>query len=198
MAYPIQCRCGKLQGSLERAAGVQRCICYCADCQAFARYLGRDAEVLDAAGGTDIVQTLPKYLTFTSGTEHLACMRLTPNGLLRWYAACCNTPIGNTPANAKLSFVGLIHNCLAGEPDALDEAFGPVRMRVNTKHATGPVQPKAMGLSAGILRSLAMLLKARCDGSYKHTPFFLPDSNTPIAAPRVLSREERHAVRQAR
>ena len=74
--------------------------------------MGRSDEVLDAAGGTDIVQTLPKYVEFTDGIDALACMRLTENGLLRWYAECCRTPIANTMANFKLSFVGLIHSGL--------------------------------------------------------------------------------------
>jgi hypothetical protein len=41
-------------------------------------------------------------------------------GLLRWYAACCKTPIGNTLPNFRASFVGLIHSCLqnAGAPIA--------------------------------------------------------------------------------
>lgn len=38
--------------------------------------------------------------------ENLACLRLTDKGLLRWYSTCCQTPIGNTSANWKISFVG--------------------------------------------------------------------------------------------
>ena len=32
--------------------------------------------------------------------------------MIRWYAGCCKTPIGNTLENHKISFVGLLHNCL--------------------------------------------------------------------------------------
>jgi len=35
-----------------------RFVCYCKDCQAFARFLER-ADVLDPAGGTDIFQMPP-------------------------------------------------------------------------------------------------------------------------------------------
>ncbi|HLD68466.1 MAG TPA: DUF6151 family protein [Pseudomonas sp.] len=201
MTHPISCNCGKLKGRLEQTQGVNRGLCYCADCQAFARFLNRDTDVLDQSGGTDVVQTVPKHLSFTEGLEHLACMRLSPNGLLRWYAACCNTPIGNTSANFKLSFVGLIHNCLATEAEAkagaLDQAFGPKRMQVNTASALGQPKPRSFGLLPAIPRIAGMLLKARLDGSYKRTPFFNPDSGTPIVTPRVLSLQEREALKSA-
>ncbi len=35
-------------------------------------------------------------------------MRLTPMGLLRWYAGCCNTPIGNM-VSARVPFIGIVH-----------------------------------------------------------------------------------------
>ena len=98
MTYSIRCKCGKLKGKFKQTTDINKCVCYCADCQAFAHFLNRN-EILDKLGGTNILQTIPKNVTFTEGTENLACMRLTPNGLLRWYAACCNTPIGNTSPN---------------------------------------------------------------------------------------------------
>lgn len=113
---------------------INKCVCYCADCQAFAHFLNRN-KILDKLGGTNILQTIPKNVTFTEGTENLACMRLTPNGLLRWYAACCNTAIGNTSPNFKISIVGLIHNCLSLEPGSPDKIFSSIDMRVNTKYA---------------------------------------------------------------
>jgi Family of unknown function (DUF6151) len=105
MTHSISCHCGKLKGTLNRNQEVNRCVCYCADCQAFARFLKREHDILDEMGGTSIIQTIPANVTFTEGTEHLTCMRLTTNGLLRWYAACCNTPIGNTPPTINPSVV---------------------------------------------------------------------------------------------
>ncbi|MES2821161.1 MAG: DUF6151 family protein [Pseudomonadota bacterium] len=198
MIHPIGCTCGRLKGTLEQSRSVNRGRCYCADCQAFARYLKRDAQILDPQGGTDVVQVLPKNLRFTQGLEHLACMRLSPKGLLRWYAACCNTPIGNTPANFKLSFAGLIHSCLASGPQTLDQAFGPIRMQGYTEAALGQPKPKSFGLPSAILRIAAMLLKARLYGSYRHTPFFDPASGAPMVTPKVLSLEEREALKHGR
>lgn len=191
MSHPISCSCGKLKGTLELNNGLNRAVCYCRDCQAFARFLGREAQVLDSQGGTDIVQTIPKNVRFTDGIEQLACMRLSDKGLLRWYARCCNTPIGNTAPNYQLSFVGLVHNCLGSAQTPLDNTFGPVLTRVYTEYAIGEPKPKAFGLPSTMLRIVARLIKARLDGSYKHTPFFIPGSNTPIVQPQVLSAEQR-------
>lgn len=190
MTHSILCSCGKIKGILNRNEDVNRCVCYCADCQAFARFLKRENEILDEMGGTSIIQTIPANITFTEGIENLACMRLTANGLLRWYAACCHTPIGNTPPNPDISFIGLIHNCLSIERNSLDQSFGPIRMHVNTKYAIGEDKPKAVGLLSGTLRVMGMMLKARLNGSYKHTPFFVLESGTPIVTPKVLNDRE--------
>ena len=190
MTHLISCNCGKLKGTLDRTDYVNRCVCYCADCQAFARFLEREPEILDRSGGTDIIQTIPANVTFAEGIENLSCMRLTANGMLRWYAACCNTPIGNTFPNLNTSFIGLIHNCLNSEQNSLDRAFGAVDMHLNTKYAIGEDRPKSTGLISGSLRILSMMLKARLDGSYKQTPFFVLESGTPIVTPKVLSDRE--------
>lgn len=197
MTHSIRCHCGKLKGTLNRNPEVNRCVCYCADCQAFARFLKQEHEILDEMGGTSIIQTIPANITFTEGIENLACMRLTANGLLRWYAACCNTPIGNTPPTLNLSFIGLIHTCLSLDRTSLDKAFGSTRMYVNTKSAVGKNEPKSAGVLSGTLRVIGMMLKARFDGRYKQNPFFVMESGTPIVVPKVFSPEESKNVKNA-
>ena len=197
MNHPLQCRCGTLKGYVVHSAGVNRCVCYCGDCQAFAHFLGRPSEILDAQGGTDVIQTRPANVTFTQGQEALACMRLTEKGLLRWYAACCNTPIGNTLPGFRMSFVGLVHSCLEGTFGSLDASFGPVRAYVSTKSAKGEVRSSSIGMISVILRVIAMVARARIDGSYKRTPFFSADTGAPIVTPKVLSRGERARLKSA-
>lgn len=197
MTHSIRCSCGKLKGTLNHNSAVNRCVCYCADCQAFARFLKREPDILDERGGTSIFQTLPANITFSEGLENLACIRLTTHGLLRWYAACCNTPIGNTPPNPNLSFIGLIHTCLSSDQTSLDNAFGSIRMYVNTESAIGEEKPKAAGVLSGTLRVFGMMLKARLDGRYKQTPFFMMESGTPIVVPKVLKDEELKNVKSA-
>jgi hypothetical protein len=191
MNYSLRCRCGTLKGSVSHPEKVSRGVCYCKDCQAYAHFLGKTGDILDEMGGTDVVATLPKYVTFTQGTEALACMSLTEKGMLRWYARCCNTPIGNTPRDHKVSYVGLVHTCLKDPSTTLDSSFGPVRMRVNRKNAKG--RPKSMPMSTivSVMRFMISLVRARLDGSYKVTPFFVPDRGIPVVAPKVLTRSER-------
>lgn len=197
MNHPLRCRCGTLKGYVSHPERVSRGVCYCRDCQAYAHFLGKSADILDEMGGTDVVATLAKYLTFTHGFEALACMSLTENGLLRWYASCCNTPIGNTQRDFKVSFVGLVHTCLEDPARSLESSFGPVRMRVNTKTAKG--RPKSMPISTitSVLRFLASVIRARLDGSYKRTPFFAPDRGTAVVQPKVLTSSERDRVMNA-
>lgn len=189
MNHQLRCNCGKLTGTLKRTKDVNRCVCYCADCQAFARFLEREDDILDEVGGTSIIQTLPKHVNFLTGTENLACIRLTENGLLRWYAACCNTPIGNTSPDFKLSFIGLIHNFLSSEQVSLEDAFGTIRMHVSTQDAIGELKPKSIGLLAGTLCVMSMVIRSRLDGSYKTNPFFIPGTGTPIVTPKVLNQD---------
>jgi len=105
LSFPLRCACGRLEGHVAATHRAGRAICYCRDCQAFARFLGSPEATLDVLGGTDIITTAPRFVQFTAGTEQLQCMSLGPRGLLRWYAGCCRTPIGNTPRNPKLSYV---------------------------------------------------------------------------------------------
>jgi hypothetical protein len=195
--HPLQCRCGNVKGYVTDPQKVNRAVCYCRDCQAFAHFLGRAADILDSQGGTDVIQTLPARVIITEGKEMLACMRLSRNGLMRWYTTCCKTPIGNTLPNFRFSFVGLIHSCLENGGVPLDGSFGPVRMRVNAKSAKGDAAPETFGATSGILRLLAMVARARFDGSYKRTAFFSVDSGAPIATPTVLSHGERASLMNA-
>ena len=190
MTYSIQCQCGNVQGSVDKPKTINRLTCYCRDCQAFAHFLGKSEDVLDHRGGTDIVQMLPKNISFSQGTEFLACMRLTEAGLLRWYTTCCNTPIGGTLPSHTLSFVGLVHNCLESPDLKLDDFLEAGGVHVHTKAAKGDLKPKQTGQVQTIIRNLLMILKARIDGSYKQTPFFKIDSGMPIVSPKVLSLQE--------
>jgi hypothetical protein len=196
MNHPLQCRCGTLKGFVENPESGNRVICYCKDCQAFAYFLGRANDVLDERGGSDVIQILPKNITFTQGMEALACMRLTEKGLLRWYAGCCNSPIGNTLATPRMSFIGLLHSCVETADEPLDDAFGAVRGWVNTKSAKGSPKPRqVVGPTIGWF--FTKVLRARFNGDYKQTPFFRAETGIPVVSPRVLSREEHASVMNA-
>jgi hypothetical protein len=195
MQHALQCRCGTVKGWVSDTHSANRVVCYCRDCQAFARFLGQESETLDAQGGSDIVQTLPKNVTFTRGMDALACLRLTDKGMVRWYAGCCKTPIGNTLENYKISFIGLLHNCLETPEHSLENSFGTVRTYANPHGAIGEPKPRRTGMGATIRWFVKTILKARVNGDYKRTPFF--KDGRPIAIPRVLSSAERASAMQS-
>lgn len=195
MHHLLRCECGTLQGSVSLPAKASRGICYCNDCQAFAHFLGKAADVLDDMGGTDVIATNPKFVTFSQGLGSLACMSLSERGMLRWYANCCNTPIGNTSRSFKMAHVGLIHSCLEHDASkSLESSFGPVRMLANTKNAKGNPGSMVLSTTASVIRFLISLVRARIDGSYKLTPFFDPEQGTPVRVPKVLTGTERDQV----
>lgn len=191
MTIPFQCRCGTLRGEIEPRAAYARATCYCRDCQTFARALGREQDVLDAHRGMDLVAMAPMGFRITAGEAQLACLSLSPKGLLRWHSACCNTAIANTPRDPKLPYAGVLVTCMAGGAAALDAAFGPSRIALNTGSAQGEVRATPVRTGLGLLRILWGVLRVKTGGRGRVNPFFRPGSSDPVSAPRVLTREER-------
>ena len=134
LGLPLRCRCGHVRGvarAVSPSAGF-RFICYCQDCQAFARFLERP-DVLAAAGGTDIFQMPPARMKLTAGTDALRCLSLSRK-VFRWYTDCCRTPVVNTAAGPRFPVVAVIHSFMDREFDGHsgDEMLGP-RCAVSTK-----------------------------------------------------------------
>lgn len=191
MGIRIRCHCGKLQGELDTAAVAARAKCYCTDCRAFARFLGNEIDILDSAGGTEVAAALPSGLRFTEGLDQLACMSLSPKGLYRWYASCCRTPIGNTPRDPKLPYVGVIRACMDASPAELDAALGASHIATNTRTAYRKVEATPLATALAVARIGSRIVKARLTGSWKNNPFFVPGSATPVRQPEVISAERR-------
>jgi hypothetical protein len=185
--HPIQCKCGAIRGQLEGTGTHNRIICYCADCRVFARFLGNSPDVLDAQGGTEIFQVAQSRLRFFEGEDHLAAIRLSDKGMIRWYASCCGTPIGNTMVNPKTSFIGLIHTCL--DQTQTDEDFGTNVAVVNVDSALGTPKPKQQGLLGVVARYIWIVATSRITGGYRKSPLF-NSFGMPRVDPKVLSSEE--------
>jgi len=196
---PVRCSCGALRAVARGVSPARgnRVVCYCDDCQTFAHFLERADDTLDAFGGTQIYQTSQARLEVTAGKDRLACVQLAPKGLLRWYASCCRTPIGNTLASRQLPFIGLIVRCVdASAVRSLDQALGPIRVRGYARFAKGnPPDAHPNFPASAIARVLWISLAARLRGDHRRSPFFDARTGAPIATPGVLSAVERAAVR---
>ena len=192
MTLPLKCRCGAVRGEMQPARAFVRATCYCKDCRAYARFLGQP-DVLDDAGGTDIVPTAPATVRLTAGVEHVACMSLSPKGTLRWYAQCCRTPLGNTSRNTRLPYLGVVTACLDATPRQLDAAFGPAgRCVLNADSATSQVRTTPLAFAWGGLRIMAGTLNARLRRE-RASPFLDGDGRL-LREPEVITREQRAAL----
>lgn len=174
-----------------------RFVCYCKDCQAFARFLGR-ADMLDSGGGTDILQMPLGRLRLEAGDDALRSLKISDRGVMRWYAACCRTPIGNTAESPRFPIVGVIHSFMDLESSGLsrEEALGPPLCRLFARSATGPLPPApppppSFGL---FVRRATKLLGWSLRGLGRPTPFFDAKTGAPRSPPRVLSASERAAL----
>jgi hypothetical protein len=190
----LRCRCGEVRGVATGLSPrtVNRVVCYCDDCQAFAHQLGR-ADLLDPQGGSDIVQMAPSALSFTQGHHHIVGLRLKPNGLYRWYAKCCNTPVGNT-LTPRIPFVGLL--APAFDKPRWDDAVGAPSGAIFGKYAVGGPPPHSTGANLPLVwqavrRLLGWWLKRR---TWPH-PFFSRETGAPLYEVTVLSRDRREALR---
>ena len=185
-AIPLRCRCGRVQGELGTRGTYTRATCYCNDCRAYARWLGVPG-LLDEAGGVDVVAMAPSQVRFTVGADQVACMSWSERGIHRWYAACCRTPLGNTPRDPRVHYVGMSTACMAATGPTVDAAFGqPRRCLVSTTSATAPVRKRPLSTAWGILRVALGLAAARLRG-HRAAPFLDADGR-PIRTPDIVGR----------
>jgi hypothetical protein len=194
----LRCRCGAVRGRALNASAATgtRVICYCRDCQAFARFLGTPG-ILDAFGGSDAFQTTPSQVRIDSGADKLACMRLSEKGLLRWYTACCRSPIGNMLSSARCPFIVIVQPFMdPGEGRTLDQLLGPPRLRVQKQGATAalPNDLEPQHSLPGFVRLASVLLKSILFGRHKPSPFFKADG-MPVVSSEILTPARHEALR---
>lgn len=193
---PIGCRCGLVRGELRDVTLRRgtRCVCYCDDCQAFARFLGGEG-LIDAHGGTELFQTAPAHLRLSQGSDQLRAMKLSPKGMIRFYTACCRTPVGNLLQSPSAPFVGIPSPLFAhgGDARAVDAALGPILGRYQTKFASPPGRDDA--LPPFLLRVLTWLLPAFVRRQHRPSPFYDAHTGALVSEPQVLTRAERDALR---
>ena len=189
MDVKLKCACGQVQGVASNITPTSgnRVVCYCDDCQAFARHLKRESDILDEFGGTELFQIAPSQIKIESGAEHIRCTRLTSKGLYRWHTGCCNTAIGNT-MKASMPFVGVFPSFMHFEQDR-EKVLGPVRAYMQTQYALSPPtypfssEKFPLGITLRIIRKIVLW---KLKGMDKPSVFFTK-SGEPVVKPTVLS-----------
>ncbi|MGB3794905.1 MAG: DUF6151 family protein [Alteraurantiacibacter sp.] len=186
---PFSCRCGTLAGVVSNAGAKNgmHVVCHCADCQDFAKVLGAQKYVLDTHDGTALYQTRCNRVTFTRGKERLACLHLTRKPTLRWYAACCDTPLANTFATGTLPYFTML---LANADIDARHALGPPIGHLFVQDAANPPAGEA---NMSILRLVASVIprmaKDIVSGGRRRSPLFDPGTLQPVATPRRIADE---------
>ncbi|WP_170475854.1 DUF6151 family protein [Ruegeria arenilitoris] len=179
----FSCSCGTMRGHItaQGVASGTHAECFCHDCRAAQLYFGQPDP---APGPVEVLQTTPEDVIFDTGSEQLALMKLSHNGMLRWYAKCCNAPLATTARTPKFPFVGFIVKRIANS-----DALGPVLTRGFVPGPEGKQSHK--GLHHAVLRLVTRVVRSRLTGRWKKTPFFDVESNIPVVMPIVLSQEQR-------
>ncbi len=181
----FSCNCGALTGHIT-AKGVNagtHVVCFCHDCRAAQLYFEQPDP---APGPVEIFQTTHEDIRFETGSEHLAAMQLSPKGMLRWYAKCCNAPLATTPQTARFPFAGFI---VARIPDA--SALGPVTTRGFVPRPDGKQKHEKLRYAAfGLLKRV---IKSRLSGSWRTSQLFTPETGGPVVTPTILTKEQRAA-----
>ena len=176
------CRCGALRGHLADAApgDMTRIVCHCRDCRAAYVHLGRDDPE-----GVDILQTAQDRVRIDAGGENLKVFRHTPRGALRWFAACCGTPLFYTPLKARLVHAGL-------NADTLSEPEAAPKVTAEAYLPDGKGGTRHRGAARMVARMVPRMLAHNLSGAWRGTPFF--EDGAPVREPRVLTREQRAAA----
>lgn len=189
----LTCDCGQVQLSLAPRPGPSqgnRLICHCKSCQAYPRLLGHP-EVLDAGRGIDITQVSADRVALVAGAERIGALRVTPKGVFRWYATCCNSPLCTTLPDPRWGLIGLVSHQIT-EPERL----GPVKARVQIPkgmrlpEGLAPTQGRPF---AGMARAIASVFAWRLAGRGRNHPLY--PGGQPLAEPRLVPRDKVEAAR---
>lgn len=191
----LQCDCGRVRGEWRlsaRTGAPGRC--YCNDCQAYARWLGTPA-IVDAWGGTEIVQTWPSLVRWNEGRDQVRLMRLTPRGLLRFYSDCCRVPLMNALDRPRMPFVGLVANRIEPAHRAAVAWLVGKSVGVQGRFAVGGCPPGAHASASlrVVGRALGLMVRGFIAGAHLPSPFFNADRRL-VCEARVPSAAEHQAL----
>jgi len=222
----VSCLCEKLVASvdIDQSKPATRLKCYCIDCRTYINHLKQADHYLDEQGGSDILQISPAQISITRGQEFLGNLKISPNGIFRWYATCCDSPICNTPINGKMPYVGLLNYNITKSTgqtalsstnskntnatrtvtinrqtstEQLNEILGPIKFGVGagSKHPLTAPWPISKGFGLrGTFSTLKNIARWKRAGDDKKSIFINHESNLPAVEPTILSLEERNTA----
>ena len=194
-AAELGCRCGQLHGRVANASPrfATRVVCYCDDCQAYLRHLGR-ADLLNPKGGTDVVQVAPAALSSIAArtaspafaSRRGASTAGTRRAARRRSATRSSRPFPSSASSRARS------TCTAGGRATSSASQG----RISGKFAIGDPPEGSTHLQPRLrLRALGRVLGWRLTGKAWPHPFFDRRTGVPRYPVRAVDVAERDALR---
>lgn len=184
----FSCRCSSFSGRLhipDNQIGFH-VICYCCDCQKFNRKLESSFNKLDEHGGTVLYQTRPSFYKIDSGQEFVRCYSHQPNGLHRWYTACCNSHIANTMGKSSIPFIGIPLTIFKLKEGKAEENFGKIGLKAFAKYAEpkNPIGAHQTFPKSYMFKIIPFMIMGMIKGLAKPHPFYKKDGSA-LAEPSV-------------
>ncbi len=193
----LSCHCGEVRGLLtfKDKKSLSHIICMCDDCQSFAHFLKREDEILDEFGGTEIYQVSSNEIQINRGREKIKCLKLSPKGICRFFASCCNTPIANM-VSLKVSFAGVVTDFIQDEDNQLDR---DIEYRCMSKYAKKEViGNSSQGFSKLLtLKILKRVVLGYFNKRYLPNSFFDADSGNVLHEIVLVSKEKKEEIRES-
>lgn len=180
---PFRCKCSAVQGYLSIGPNNgDYVVCYCRDCQQFARQLESEKRTLTPEGGTELFQIRCARMRLTSGRDKLACMHLTDKPTLRWYSNCCSTPLFNTYANGRIPYLSVL--LANSDPFTRAEAIGPPARHLFVQGALNSVPfQNSMSVRKLVFRVLKRMFLDIISGERRRSQLFDAHTFAPIRNP---------------
>ena len=179
----IQCDCGKFKARLNniKKATTGRLVCYCNDCQNYARKLCRH-DLLGPYGGTEAVVVYPSDYEIIEGKDLLVCNLLSPSGASRFSTTCCNTPVANT--KQKFPWVSILTKSFENANEGSTEELGNIKSRAFGMYKTDKAPFKISNKVSvkDILIVLPFILKGMILKKYSKSPIYKEDQVTPFCS----------------
>ena len=172
----LRCRCGAVRGTVDdvERATVNHGTCYCTDCRAFALFLNRP-DILNAKGGTDIVQTAPRRVRFTQVRISCAacvCLRQAIAALVQRVLQHAD---GQHDVGAHTVRGSATHESRRrdrAQRSTADELLGKPDSIYAREASGGPLAARNRPRRRGWLRAIALMLGWWISGLGKPSPYF--------------------------
>jgi hypothetical protein len=181
------CTCGAVTGHLVGATsgGGMHLGCHCTSCRQAELALGQPDP---RPGPVCLFQTTPDRVQFERGTDQLGVLKLSPaSKTYRWYATCCNAPLGNTGPGPGFPFFSLCTTRVTNR-----DALGRIRTEAFIPQPGGGTKHRNIG--AFVYSLIRTGLASRLSGRWKQTPFFDVATAAPKGPIRTLTKAERAAL----